>query len=258
MKAAEALLRVELAMVGVHEVGFNNRGPQVEEIQKADDLPGGGYAWCVSTKQFAADLLGFKLPSQTASVGFLEKAYASAGWLLDEPVRGADGFWALDVGTWPDHLISVQRVVKSSGDSWKIETVEGNTSKGFGSISDGGGLYERERIIPKGAIRWGLAKGNIPDAEVEAVLAAVALARKQGKIVSPSLVERLRAKLATKEPPEEALYWLWLRWRLGEGEFRKHGPHNPAKRPKVLPRKVPRAWWERATAFLYLRRWPPE
>ena len=52
MKASEAMLRVALELEGVHEVGFNNRGPQVEEIQKADDLPGGGYAWCVSFKQF--------------------------------------------------------------------------------------------------------------------------------------------------------------------------------------------------------------
>lgn len=254
MKAAEALLRVELAMVGTHEIGFNNRGPQVKEIQKADDLPGGGYAWCVSTKQFAADLLGFRLPSQSASVGFLEKGYASAGWLVDEPVRGADGFWCLDAGTWPDHLITVQRVVATTRNAWTLETVEGNTSKGFGSISDGGGQYERKRIIAKGSCRFGLAKGTLPDAEVEAVLAAIALARKQGKIVSPSLVERLRAKLPTKKPPEEALFWLWLRWWLGEGEFRKHGRRNAAKRPKVLPKKVPRAWWKRATTFLYQRK----
>ena len=158
MKASEAMLRVELELEGVHEVGFNNRGPQVEEIQRADDLPGGGYAWCVSLRQFIADLLGVKLPSGTASVGLLESAYRKSRWMVNAPTRGADGFWRLDAGTWPDHIFCVEEVVSRSGGTYVLKTIEGNTSKGFGSIDDGGGCYRRTRSIPASQVTFGVVK----------------------------------------------------------------------------------------------------
>lgn len=49
-------------------------------------------------------------------------------------------------------------------------------------------------------------------------------------------------------------YWLWLRWRLGEGEFKAFEPHDPYARPKRLPAKVPQSWWARQEKFLAKRR----
>ena len=74
----------------------------------------------------------------------------------------------------------------------------------------------------------------MPDSKVDDTVAAVRRARKQGKIVTPRAVKK-----SLPELPEEALYWMWLRWRLGEGEFKKQGPGNQPTRPKVLPKKVP-------------------
>ena len=37
--------------------------------------------------------------------------------------------------------------------------------------------------------------------------------------------------------------WLWLRWYVGEGKFKKYGKHNSRYRPKVLPDEIPRFIW---------------
>lgn len=54
------------------------------------------------------------------------------------------------------------------------------------------------------------------------------------------------------KPPKD-LFWLWLRWWLGEGEFRDQPRHDPRRRPAELPEKVPAAWWERAERFVAAR-----
>ena len=89
----------------------------------------------------------------------------------------------------------------------------------------------------------------MPDSKVDDTVAAVRRARKQGKIVTPRAVKK-----SLPELPEEALYWMWLRWRLGEGEFKKQGPGNQPTRPKVLPKKVPLGWWERQADFVAARK----
>lgn len=66
------------------------------------------------------------------------------------------------------------------------------------------------------------------------------------------LVEaRRRPREKTKtyaEPP----FYLWLRWDLGEGEF-KDDPHNLRRRPGVargVPERIPDSWWKRREKFL--------
>lgn len=44
-------------------------------------------------------------------------------------------------------------------------------------------------------------------------------------------------------------YWLWLRWRLGEGEFKRFGGASQKHRPTILPDRVPKLWWDRLKAF---------
>lgn len=44
--------------------------------------------------------------------------------------------------------------------------------------------------------------------------------------------------------------WLWLRWYVGEGEFKKYGNHNAKYRPKVLPKDIPHFIWVFAAKWL--------
>ncbi|MGZ4333924.1 MAG: hypothetical protein ACXVRJ_06580 [Gaiellaceae bacterium] len=66
----------------------------------------------------------------------------------------------------------------------------------------------------------------------------------------------------TKPPkPLPDWYWVWLRWRLGEGEFKEFGPHDMGHRPE-LPfggtgqAPVPAWAWQKATAFTAARNTP--
>jgi lysozyme len=47
-------------------------------------------------------------------------------------------------------------------------------------------------------------------------------------------------------------YWSWLTWQLGEGAWKRYGPHNPHVRPHV-PARIPAGWWTREKAFLKAR-----
>lgn len=54
--------------------------------------------------------------------------------------------------------------------------------------------------------------------------------------------------------PRDARFWLWLRWRLGEGGYARFGPRNLSVRPRKLPTRIPAAWWKGAAAFLARRK----
>lgn len=58
-------------------------------------------------------------------------------------------------------------------------------------------------------------------------------------------------------PPHPTVddYWEWLRWSLGEGEFKGH-KMDPALRPHGLPKRIPKAWWNRREAFVKARKKP--
>lgn len=53
-------------------------------------------------------------------------------------------------------------------------------------------------------------------------------------------------------PPVKDGYWEWLRWYLGEGEFRGHR-RDRAVRPNV-PKVIPPAWWARERKFIAARK----
>lgn len=66
---------------------------------------------------------------------------------------------------------------------------------------------------------------------------------------APTIGEQLAAYFDAQEP---ANFWAWLRWRLGEGEFKPYGPASPRHRPNV-PARIPSAWWQRLKGFLAAR-----
>ena len=52
MLKRELALRVLISQIGISEIGTSNRGPVVDEYQRADALPGEGYPWCMSLQQW--------------------------------------------------------------------------------------------------------------------------------------------------------------------------------------------------------------
>lgn len=70
-------------------------------------------------------------------------------------------------------------------------------------------------------------------------------------------LEQVKAELAKlKEPPTPPpdWKWQWLRWWLGEGEYRKVGPRDPASRPLSAPARIPPQTWVWLDAFLARRK----
>jgi N-acetyl-anhydromuramyl-L-alanine amidase AmpD len=66
-----------------------------------------------------------------------------------------------------------------------------------------------------------------------------------------ALVKKNMPEPSTRTPMPAA-FWLWARWRLGEGEFRALGPKS-SPRPKGLPYVIPLTWWARLRALLKAR-----
>jgi hypothetical protein len=162
-------MRRELAVrqiakwVGRHEVGYNNRGPFVEMLQRADSLPGEGYAWCQSLQNGAWRLVtggrvqkvngrdeivgGTMLGGGTASVGMFRDWARSMGYIVTRPFRGDHVLFQFTSDTWPDHIGIVEKVLRL-GPVLILQTLEGNTSPDAGgSQSDGGGVYRRRRVV---------------------------------------------------------------------------------------------------------------
>lgn len=55
--------------------------------------------------------------------------------------------------------------------------------------------------------------------------------------------------------PDVDPYWEWLRWNIGEGEFKGH-KMEPDLRPHTAPTRISRAWWQRRERFLEARKRP--
>lgn len=131
------------------ESGQNNRGPLVDKFQQADDLPGGGYAWCASFVQFCFKEAGHPLPSRSASVGKVLEDARKRGWVVSRPFAGDLVCFHFDTDSWPDHIGFVEKVI-SLGPVLVIQTIEGNTGPS-GSVSDPGtgrdGVYRKRRVV---------------------------------------------------------------------------------------------------------------
>jgi lysozyme len=66
------------------------------------------------------------------------------------------------------------------------------------------------------------------------------------------LMKPLQSDGQTTRYPNDSRFWLWLRWRLGEGEFKGHAK-DPSVRPSV-PKQIPLGWWTGLKTFLAARK----
>lgn len=74
---------------------------------------------------------------------------------------------------------------------------------------------------------------------------------RQGGIVTCC---RLMAPDPTPPPvPVVDPFWAWLRWYLGEGEFKGH-QRDAKLRPSDAPSRIPQTWWTRERKFLAARK----
>lgn len=72
-----------------------------------------------------------------------------------------------------------------------------------------------------------------------------------------AMVKEAHGRLTVPDWPKPlpAWFWVWARWRLGEGEYKKFGPRK-GPRPKAAPRLIPPGhWaWRRLRALLRERK----
>lgn len=127
--------------VGTKEVGTNN-GTRVNEYQSADDLQGGGYAWCASFQCWLireAIKAGIKVPFARPTTAL---AYGFEAWGKNQP-----GVQVLKTGQVRKGDIIMFRefshIALAVGDEkdGMIPTIEGNTN-GAGS-REGDGVYRK-------------------------------------------------------------------------------------------------------------------
>jgi hypothetical protein len=218
--ARNAALQAALHEVGVRERGANNQGARVNDYQRADSLPGVGYAWCNSFIDFCYEVVGRPLTElgNSASVDYTLHAALNHGWVEESP-HDAD----LVVFNF-SHIGFVKHPVNKA----TLETVEGNTGAS-GAVSDskggGDGVYHKLRpsFLAKAFIK---VPGEIDDKKLKAFLAT-----EDGMGHTPIV-----------RPTSDEGFWQWLRWDQGRSEFKRFGKHNLAVRPKNLPDRIPLSW----------------
>ncbi len=216
-------------LVGVHEVGANNRGPAVDQLEDLDKLPGHGYPWCQSTQNASwLRATGMLLANGTASVEVFHGWASQQGYLMRSPER-FDHILFWKHGGW-NHVGQLERVL-SFGSLLVAVTIEGNTPP-YGALeidanSGRDGVYRKRRVVAR---------------------SAVSFVRVPGELTADQAYRYLTAK------EQELLFWLWLRWNLGEQEYKRFGPSSPRHRPFRVPARVPEEWWTRRQRFLEQRR----
>jgi hypothetical protein len=122
------------------------------------------------------------------------------------------------VAQWLAHWSSAWRIPLSRSTEFGVSTHAEQSRKYGGDHYDPGRFFPVDKLIARA---WAIVQGAKP-----------------------------------KPPPSsyrELEFWLWLRWYLGEGEFRSSGPHNMTVRPQALPERIPRSWWRRSEAFVARR-----
>jgi hypothetical protein len=211
----ELALREAITELGVHERGFNNRGPQVDGYQREGAAYVGwvGFPWCAAFvwRNFSRAGYAISQIKNRASVGYAEAWARNKGYLESKPARGDVFSIKFDADGWPDHTGHVERVLKL-GPVLYLQTIEGNTSAGDGgSQDDGGGVYRRRRVWLSNKVTFTRVPGR-PKRNPDWFLSA----------------------LTGREA--------WIEWNLGIARYAGWGQRAKSVRPNV-PAKIARPWW---------------
>jgi uncharacterized protein (TIGR02594 family) len=138
-----SLIEVAQKYVGVKEKGGDNKGPEVEQFQKAVDGKAAGEPWCMAFVQFCINVVEAATKQKSK---IFESEHCLTVWnktpveqRLKEPVPGCLVIWQFG-DTSNGHVGIVTAVFKNS-----IHTIEGNTGDGKGVVREGDGVYARNR-----------------------------------------------------------------------------------------------------------------
>ena len=143
--ARERALAHNRDLIGVCESGPANAGAIVEEIQRADTLPGSVYAWCQATQNYAWRLAtgatrvydrqaklwnlkgGKMLAEGTASVPQFVAWARSKRYIITGRPLAADHVAFIGSDGVPYHVGQIETVVRIVGIWLYLNTIEGNT-----------------------------------------------------------------------------------------------------------------------------------
>ncbi len=165
--ALRAVSDAEL-VVGTHEIGDSNAGPEVDEYLKSVGLPPGN-PWCAAFVVFrltkAAHELGLTIRSDFPRTGYTPTL---AGFFKNNnlwtpasarnPLMIARGDLCFFYFAAEGRIGHVGMVTGIDGDG--IHTIEGNTSGGSGVDRNGGGVYQKVRSFENFGTRGGF--GRVP------------------------------------------------------------------------------------------------
>ncbi len=144
--SVQKLLEVASSYVGIHEQGGNNRGPMVEEFQRAVDGTSEGEAWCMSFAQYCikAAEVSANTDSKVAQSEHCLTVWNNSPSELksSHPEPGSLVIWRYGSST-SGHVGIVEKV-NSDG---TFTTIEGNTSSGSGIDREGDGVYRKQRDL---------------------------------------------------------------------------------------------------------------
>lgn len=144
------VLEIAAKEVGVREKGGNNYGKRVEEYQRADNLPGVGYAWCASFVAWCLKQAGDIPYCNSASCDVVLVWGRKSGLVYNTPEPG-DIFLRLAKNSENDAIHT--GFVKSVNGA-VFDTIEGNTN--IDGSSDGIGVFARQRTNSSSYrfVRW--------------------------------------------------------------------------------------------------------
>lgn len=131
--------------IGVTEQGGNNRGPMVQEFQKAVDGKAQGEPWCMSFIQY---LIKKTIEAHGGASAMPETEHCLTAWrktFIINKFRYPQPGWIViwqHGNTQSGHVEIVSDVLVDS-----ILTIGGNTGPGQGIVREGDGVYYRIRSL---------------------------------------------------------------------------------------------------------------
>jgi uncharacterized protein (TIGR02594 family) len=130
--------------IGIHEIGGNNNGPDIEKFQKAVDGKASGEPWCMAFVQFCIMQIEKQLDINS---NIFNSEHCLTTWTkspesmrLINPIPGCIIIW--QHGNTSNGHTGFITGINAAG---KLLTVEGNTSDENGINRDGDGVYARVR-----------------------------------------------------------------------------------------------------------------